>query len=153
VLQERFDYQDLVCQERDEGVTLGDHSMDERHRVVIIGGGFGGLRAADYLRNSPVQITLIDRRNFHLFHPLVYRVAAGALPPGNIAAPFRGLFRRQSNIQVLLAEATDFDVANRRVLLADGALPYDTLIVASGARHHYFGHAEWEKVAPSLKTI
>jgi NADH dehydrogenase len=128
--------------------------MDTRHRVVIIGAGFGGLRAALHLKDAPAQVTVIDRRNFHLFQPLLYQVAAGALSPANIAAPIRNLLKRQANTEVLLAEAADFDAAGRRVLLADGAsIPYDTLIVASGARHHYFGHPEWEQLAPSLKTI
>jgi NADH dehydrogenase len=100
-----------------------------------------------------VQITLLDRRNFHLFQPLLYQVAVGALSPANIAAPLRAVLRRQKNTEVLLAEAIDIDVANRRVVLSDGAVPYDTLIVATGTRHHYFGHEEWEHCAPGLKTL
>jgi NADH dehydrogenase len=123
------------------------------HRVVIVGGGFGGLRAARALRHAPVQVTLLDRRNHHLFQPLLYQVAAGALSPANIAAPIRALLHRQRNTDVLLAEVVDFDVTERRVLLKDGSLPYDTLIVATGAGNHYFGHPEWEKLAPSLKTL
>ena len=114
------------------------------HRVVVIGGGFGGLYAVQRLKHAPVQITLLDRRNFHLFQPLLYQVAVGALSPANIAAPLRAVLKRQKNTEVLLAEAVDIDVANRRVILADGVVPYDTLIVATGTRHHYFGHEEWE---------
>jgi NADH dehydrogenase len=121
--------------------------------VVIVGGGFGGLNAARYLRKAPVAITLVDRRNFHLFQPLLYQVAAGELSPANIAAPLRSILERQQNCEVLLGEVTGFDVAGRRVLLNGDSLPYDTLIVAAGARHSYFGHAEWEPLAPGLKTI
>jgi NADH dehydrogenase len=127
--------------------------MDHRHHVVIIGGGFGGLQAALGLRKAPVQVTLIDRRNFHLFQPLLYQVAIGALSPANIAAPLRAILKRQKNVRVLLADATDIDVAGKRVILSDGELSYDTLVVAAGARHHYFGHPEWEELAPGLKTV
>jgi NADH:ubiquinone reductase (H+-translocating) len=126
---------------------------DKPHHVVILGGGFGGLHAARNLRRAPVRVTLIDRRNFHLFQPLLYQVAMGELSPSNIAAPLRDVLRKQKNVQVLLAEATGIDAANRQVLLSDGAIPYDTLIVATGATHHYFGHPEWEALAPGLKTI
>src|SRR6202795_4023898 len=105
--------------------------MDTRHRVVIVGGGFAGLYAAQGLRKAPVDVTLLDRRNFHLFQPLLYQVATGGLSPANIAAPLRGVLRRQKNTRVLLAEVTDFDLAGRRVLLRDGRLSYDTLIVAA----------------------
>src|SRR5438270_4829293 len=128
--------------------------MATTHRVVIVGGGFGGLRAALTLRRAPVDVTLIDRRNFHLFQPLLYQVATGGLSPANIASPLRAVLRRQKNTRVLLAEVVDFDLAGRRVLLRDGGhVPYDSLIVSTGARHHYFGHPEWEKDAPGLKTI
>ncbi len=127
--------------------------MAGKHRVVIIGGGFGGLYAAISLRRVPVDVTLVDRRNFHLFQPLLYQVATGALSPANIAAPLRSVLRRQRNARVLLAEVTGFDLAGRQVILRDGALAYDSLTVATGARHHYFGHPEWEKDAPGLKTI
>ena len=122
-------------------------------RVVIIGGGFGGLYAAKSLRRSPVRVTLIDRRNFHLFQPLLYQVATGGLSPGEIASPLRHVLRRSRNTDVVLGEVVDIDVANRKVILRDGAVPYDTLIVATGSSHHYFGHDEWEQYAPALKTI
>lgn len=123
------------------------------HRVVILGGGFGGLRAAQALRQAPVTVTLIDRRNFHLFQPLLYQVATGTLSPANIASPLRSLVKKQANVHVLLAEAVGLDAAHRVLHLADGELAYDTLIVAAGARHHYFGHAEWATYAPGLKAI
>jgi NADH:ubiquinone reductase (H+-translocating) len=123
------------------------------HRVVIVGGGFGGLAAARALRKAPVQLTLVDRRNFHLFQPLLYQVATGELSPANIAAPLRSILERQRNCEVLMADVQAFEVAAHYVLLADGKLPYDTLIVAAGARHSYFNHPEWEQFAPGLKTI
>ena len=123
------------------------------HRVVIVGGGFGGLRAVRGLARAPVDITLVDRRNFHLFQPLLYQVATGGLSPGDIASPLRGLLRRQRNAQVLLAEAVDLDVAARRLILGDGAVDYDTLVLAAGSRDHYFGNPEWQALAPGLKTV
>jgi NADH dehydrogenase len=127
--------------------------MAEQHRVVILGGGFGGLSAALRLKHAPVQVTLIDRCNFHLFQPLLYQVATGSLSPANISSPLRTIVKRQRNTQVLLAEATGIDAAKRRVILSDGAMDYDTLIVATGSSHQYFGHEEWERWAPGLKTI
>jgi NADH dehydrogenase len=121
--------------------------------VVIIGGGFGGLYAAVSLRRAPVRVTLIDQRNFHLFQPLLYQVATGWLSPADIASPLRSVLKRQHNTAVLLAEAVDIDVANRLVVLSDGVLSYDILIVATGARYHYFGNDQWEPLAPGLKTI
>jgi NADH:ubiquinone reductase (H+-translocating) len=123
------------------------------HRVVIIGGGFGGLYAARMLGREPVDLTLLDRRNFHLFQPLLYQVATGALSPGEIAAPLRYILNKHRNTEVLLAEAVDFDVQQRRVILSDGYQDYDDLIVATGATHHYFGHEEWAQWAPGLKTV
>ena len=127
--------------------------MADGHRVVIIGGGFGGLSAAKRFKNAPVQVTLIDRCNYHLFQPLLYQVATGALSPANIAAPLRNVLKNQENTKVLLAEATRIDATGHRVILSDGEIPYDTLIVATGASHQYFGHDEWEKFAPGLKTV
>jgi NADH:ubiquinone reductase (H+-translocating) len=127
--------------------------MSNRHRVVIIGGGFGGLSLAQTLKRSPADVTLIDRCNYHLFQPLLYQVATGSLSPANIAAPLRQVLRRQKNAKVLLAEAVHIDAAKRRVILSDGEIDYDTLVVATGATHQYFGHDEWEKFAPGLKTI
>src|SRR5713226_2314327 len=123
------------------------------HRVVIIGGGFGGLYAAQALGHAPVQVTLIDRRNFHLFQPLLYQVATGGLSPGEIASPLRFVLRRNRNTEVLLAEVVDLDTVNRRVILRDGEVGYDTLIVATGSSDHYFGNDQWEPLAPGLKTI
>jgi NADH dehydrogenase len=127
--------------------------MADAHRVVIVGGGFGGLGTAQSLRRIPVQVTLIDRHNYHLFQPLLYQVATGSLSPANIAAPLRNILRRQKNTEVLLAEAVDIDAANRRVILSDGAVPYDTLILATGSSHQYFGHDDWEEFAPGLKNV
>src|ERR1700729_624784 len=127
--------------------------MADRHQVVILGGGFGGLAATLKLKHAPVEITLIDRCNYHLFQPLLYQVATGSLSPANIASPLRQILRRQKNTKVLLGEAMHVDVANRRVILSDGAEPYDTLVVATGSTHQYFGHDEWEQFAPGLKTV
>lgn len=122
--------------------------------VVIIGGGFSGLYAAISLRGVPVNVTVIDRRNFHLFQPLLYQVATGGLSPANIAAPLRAVLRKQLNARVVMAQVTGMDVANRTVQVQDGEpIRYDTLIVAAGARHHYFGRPDWEPLAPGLKTI
>lgn len=123
------------------------------HRVVIVGGGFGGLYAAQALRKADLELTLIDRRNFHLFQPLLYQVATGGLSPANIASPLRALLSRQRNARVLLGEVVGFDLDRREVRLAVDVVPYDSLIVAAGARHHYFNHPEWEKYAPGLKTV
>jgi len=127
--------------------------MEHRQQVVIIGGGFGGLAAAQSLRGAPVEITLIDRRNFHLFQPLLYQVATGWLSPANIASTLRVVLKRQKNARVYLAEATGIDVDKRRVILSDGQIDYDTLIVATGSQHHYFGNDRWQAVAPGLKTV
>lgn len=123
------------------------------HRVVIIGGGFGGLYAARSLRKAPVKITLIDRRNFHLFQPLLYQVATAALSPANIASPLRYILKKQTNASVLMAEAVDFDPVQKRVILKDGEIPYDSLIVAAGSETNYFGHNEWSKHAPAIKSL
>ncbi len=123
------------------------------HRVVILGGGFGGLYAAKTLRRAPVEVTLVDRRNFHLFQPLLYQVATGSLSPGEIAAPLRAVLHNQKNACVLMGDAVDLDAENRKLILADGEVPYDTLIVATGAQNFFFGHGDWEKLAPGLKSI
>ena len=128
--------------------------MGQKHQVLILGGGFGGLNAALKLKRAPVQVTLIDRRNFHLFQPLLYQVATGSLSPGEIAAPLRGVLSRQKNAQVLLGEAADIDPDAKRVLLHDGAsFPYDSLIVATGSQTSYYGNDDWREWAPSLKTV
>jgi len=128
--------------------------MAPRHRVVILGGGFAGLNAAQKLKRAPVDVTLIDRRNFHLFQPLLYQVATGSLSPGEIAAPLRGVLSRQKNTQVLLGEAVDIDPDTKRVILLDGAaFEYDSLIVATGSKTSYYGHDQWKDWAPSLKTV
>ncbi len=129
------------------------NSVKRQHRVVIIGGGFAGFTAARGLRRALVDVVLIDRRNFHLFQPLLYQVATGGLSPANIAAPLRGLLSKQTNCQVIMEEVTDIDVRNRRLFIGSGELDYDTLVVAAGARHSYFAHPEWEALAPGLKTI
>ncbi len=124
------------------------------HRVVIVGGGFGGMLAARGLAKAPCKVTLIDRRNFHLFQPLLYQVATGALSPANIASPLRSILRRGKNTHVVLGEVDGFDLAAKTVKLRDGAaVPFDTLVVATGATHTYFGHDDWADLAPGLKTI
>jgi NADH dehydrogenase len=128
--------------------------MSERSKVIIIGGGFGGLSAAQALKSAPVDVTLIDRRNYHLFQPLLYQVATGSLSPGEIAAPLRGVLGRQKNTRVLLGEVEHIDPVAKRVVLADGAsLEYDSLIVAAGSQTSYYNHNEWEKWAPGLKSV
>ncbi|HTA23724.1 MAG TPA: NAD(P)/FAD-dependent oxidoreductase [Terriglobales bacterium] len=126
---------------------------DSTPRIAIVGAGFGGLQAALHLARLPVHITLIDRRNYHTFQPLLYQVATAGLSPGEIAAPIRWIVRGRRNIEVLLGEVQDFDLEQRRVQLPDLEIPYDYLIVAAGASHAYFGHDEWEPFAPGLKTI
>ena len=128
--------------------------MAQTYRVVILGGGFAGLNAAQKLKRAPVDVTLIDRRNFHLFQPLLYQVATGSLSPGDISAPLRGVLSRHKNTEVLLGEAADIDPDAKRVTLCDGAcFNYDSLIVATGSKTSYYGKEEWRQNAPSLKTV
>src|ERR671924_679249 len=130
------------------------------HRVVVVGGGFGGLQAAVHLASAPVELTLVDRRNFHLFQPLTYQIATGALSPGEVCYPLRAIFKRRPNVRVMLAEVSGFDLDAREVQLEPAAgdaaprsVPYDTLIVAGGSRYSYFGHDEWQRVAPEVKSL
>lgn len=123
------------------------------HRVVIVGGGFGGLNAAQSLRGADLDVTLVDRRNFHLFQPLLYQVATGGLSPSNIAVPLRSIVRRQTNCRVLMSEVIGFDLVNKHVKLTSEELPYDSLIVATGSRTGYFGKNGWADCAPGLKSI
>lgn len=124
------------------------------HRVVIVGGGFGGLYAAKALsRSKQLEITLIDKRNFHLFQPLLYQVATGKLSPGDISSPLRAILSRYRNVKVLMDEVVDINPEDHQVVLPTGTLPYDSLIVATGVSHHYFGQDQWAEVAPGLKTI
>ncbi len=129
-----------------------DANHSSRHQVVIVGGGFGGLYAAKALCRTPVDITLIDKRNFHLFQPLLYQVATGRLSPGDISSPLRAVLSHSKNTKVVMDEVTDIDPEQRQVKLREGTLAYDTLIVATGVSHHYFGK-DWGALAPGLKTI
>src|SRR3954453_19081168 len=132
----------------------------DAHRVVVVGGGFGGLQAVHKLRRAPVEVTLVDRRNFHLFQPLTYQVATGALSPGEVAYPLRAIFKRVRNVRVVMAEVADFDLERRQVLLrpvpgipAPASVPYDTLIVAGGSQCSYFGHDDWREFAAEVKSL
>src|SRR6266849_1080177 len=127
--------------------------MNQFPRVVIVGAGFGGLSAARSLSRAPVRVTVVDRRNHHLFQPLLYQVATAALSPGDIAYPIRAILRRQRNATVLLADAAAVDARSHELVLTDGRIGYDFLILAAGARHAYFGHQEWEERAPGLKSL
>ncbi|WP_008317127.1 NAD(P)/FAD-dependent oxidoreductase [Leptolyngbya sp. PCC 6406] len=139
---------------RPQAETTAPAAATTPHRVVIIGGGFGGLYAAQALGRAHVDVTLIDRRNFHLFQPLLYQVATGGLSPGDIASPLRAVLKHQDNTQVLLGDVVDIDPDAQQVLLKRGqAVPYDSLIIATGGAHHYFGNDHWEKLAPSIKTV
>jgi NADH:quinone reductase (non-electrogenic) len=135
-------------------------SAESRHRVVVVGGGFGGLQAVQHLADAPLEITLVDRRNFHLFQPLTYQVATGALSPGDIAYPLRSIFKRRENVHVLLAEVEDFDLEARELRLSsvegvpvESRLGYDTLIVAGGSSYSYFGHESWREHADEVKSL
>jgi NADH:ubiquinone reductase (H+-translocating) len=128
--------------------------MPQPHRVIVLGGGFGGLSAVQRLKRAPVEVILIDRRNFHLFQPLMYQIATGSLSPGEIAAPLRGVLSRQKNTQVLLGEVSDIDPAAKTIQLLDGAsFHYDSLIVATGSQTSYYGNDSWREWAPSLKSV
>jgi len=128
--------------------------MSERWKVVIVGGGFGGLSAAQHLNSDLVDVTLIDRRNYHLFQPLLYQVATGSLSAGEVASPLRGVLSRQKNTRVWLGTVADIDPDSKRVFLADGTIvPYDSLIVAAGSQTSYFGHNEWQEWAPGMKSV
>src|SRR5687767_12160849 len=128
--------------------------MKPKPKVIIIGGGFGGLWAAKALANKPVDVTLIDRKNHHVFQPLLYQVATAVLSPGEIASPIRRILHKYKNIEVILGEAVGYNLENKTVKLQDDfEVPFDYLIVAAGARHSYFGHDEWEASAPGLKTV
>jgi len=126
---------------------------DKRPRVVVVGAGFGGLEATRKLAKLPVQVTLIDRRNHHTFQPLLYQVATAGISPAEIAAPIRWVMRGRENVEVLMDEVVDFDLSRKIVKLPDFEVPYDYLLVAAGAQHSYFGHDEWEPLAPGLKTV
>ncbi len=128
-------------------------TSDRRQHIVIVGGGFGGLAAALALRRLPVRVTLIDRRNYHLFQPLLYQVATAGLSPADIASPIREILRRQRNITVLLGKVTGIDITGKAVLTDERRVVYDQLVIATGARHGYFNHEEWEQFAPGLKKI
>jgi len=128
--------------------------VSRQWRVVIVGGGFGGLCAAQALKSAPVEVTLIDRRNYHLFQPLLYQVATGSLSPGEVAAPLRGVLSRQKNTRVLLGQVEDVDPTSKRILLADGeTFEYDSLIVATGSQSSYYGNDAWQEWAPGLKSL
>src|SRR4051812_42982703 len=142
------------------GDSSDNHPVAPQHKVVVIGGGFGGLLAAKHLAGAPVELTLVDRRNFHLFQPLTYQVATGALSPAEVCHPLRATFDRHRNVRVLMAEVTGVDLGAREVWLqsaADEVAPvsvgYDTLVVAGGSHYSYFGHDEWQDVAPEVKSL
>lgn len=128
-------------------------AQQSKHRVVVIGGGFGGLYAAKELGKSVAQVTLIDKRNFHLFQPLLYQVATGTLSPADISSPLRGILSKYRNVTVLMDEVTDLDPEHKKVMLKNQEVEYDTLIVATGVSHHYFGNDHWKPTAPGLKTV
>jgi NADH dehydrogenase len=136
-----------------ESIQKFEQQHHRQPRVVIIGAGFGGLQAARALRKAPVRVTVIDRTNHHLFQPLLYQVATAALSPADISAPIRHILRKQRNAEVVLAEVTGVDLQRRRVLMQHRSLPYDYLVIATGASVHYFGHPEWQNYAPGLKSL
>src|ERR1700683_1362806 len=171
-IRQELDQQELAPQEQKNKKRIGKIMNDQKpHRVVIVGAGFGGLTAARALASPPLSITVIDRKHHHTSQPLLYQVATAGLSPGEIAAPIRSILHRHKNVEVLMAEVTGFDLDRRVVQTAVQTdsqnetdsqnaaqnevqeIPYDSLIVAAGARHAYFGHDEWEALAPGLKTI
>ena len=123
------------------------------HHVVIVGGGFGGLYTAKALNSKDINVTLIDKRNFHLFQPLLYQVATGTLSPADISSPLRSVLNKSKNTKVLLGEVSDIDPEKQNVMMGAEKIPYDSLIIATGAKHSYFGKDEWEEYAPGLKTV
>jgi len=127
--------------------------ITDKHRVVIVGGGFGGLYAAKSLGRAPVHVTLIDKRNFHLFQPLLYQVATGTVSPADISSPLRAILARNKNTRVLMEEVVDLDADRQCVITKDNEIPYDTLVLATGVSHHYFGNDQWKDTAPGLKTV
>ncbi|HIK16296.1 MAG TPA: NAD(P)/FAD-dependent oxidoreductase [Leptolyngbyaceae cyanobacterium M33_DOE_097] len=127
--------------------------ITDKHRVVIVGGGFGGLYAAKSLGRAPVHVTLIDKRNFHLFQPLLYQVATGTVSPADISSPLRAILARNKNTRVLMEEVLDLDADRQCVITKDNEIPYDTLVLATGVSHHYFGNDQWKDTAPGLKTV
>ena len=130
-----------------------ESSEPKKPRVIIIGAGFGGLEAAKKLACKDVRLTIIDRTNYHLFQPLLYQVATAALSPADIATPIRAILSRCRNVEVVLAEVESVDLETRQVKTPDRTFDYDFLILATGARHSYFGHEEWERLAPGLKSL
>src|SRR5215510_5599422 len=142
-----------ILARRAPGVSDNFCAMNDKKKVIVIGGGFGGLWAVRHLRSAPVEITLIDRSNHHLFQPLLYQVATAGLAAPSIAAPLRYMLRKQRNVTVLMGEVTNIDMAARSVRVDGRDIGYDYLLVASGATHAYFGHDEWERHAPGLKTL
>ena len=154
-MQETEDQKSAPATEIVTAGTTSVHAQPVKHlpRVVIVGGGFGGLQAAKVLGRAPVQVTVIDRNNYHLFQPLLYWVATAGLSPADISSPIRRILHSQKNTEVLLAEVTGVDLANRRVLIGERAIPYDYLVLATGAQDNYFGHPEWSIHASGLKSI
>src|SRR6266513_5367525 len=133
--------------------TSSGMNEQQKPRIIIVGAGFGGLEAAKKLACEDVRVTVIDRANYHLFQPLLYQVATAALSPADIAAPVRAVLSKCKNVEVILAEVQSVDVAAKKVKMTDMEIGYDFLILATGARHSYFGHDEWEKLAPGLKSL